>query len=89
MHAIYFVVYTALWLVFCGATVWWPAALDRTAAWFMRLPLIGKIIVVIILLPYALGLWVWRRVKWPLMERRLIILLMAALWCYGLFPRAR
>jgi hypothetical protein len=76
------------WLVFCGVMLWSPQWLDRSALLFLRLPVLAKIVVVIVLLPLALGLWVWRRVKWPLMERRLIIAVMAVLWCFGTFPRA-
>jgi hypothetical protein len=55
--------------------------------WFRRLPILAKIVVALIFLPLALALWVWRR-PWLLLERQVIIAIMAVLWCVGVFPWA-
>jgi hypothetical protein len=55
---------------------------------FRRLPILAKIVVALIFLPLALALWVWRR-PWLLLERQVIIAIMAVLWCVGVFPWAR
>jgi hypothetical protein len=74
------------WLVFAAVLVLSPATLDTVTVWFRRLPILAKVVVVLVLLPLALALWIWRR-PWPVTERRVIIAIMAVLWCVGIFPR--
>ena len=76
------------WLVFIAVLLLSPATLDWVAVWFRRLPILAKIVVALIFLPLALALWVWRR-PWLLLERQVIIAIMAVLWCVGVFPWAR
>lgn len=52
--------FTLLWLIFLSVLIFEPERLDAVWSWFRDLPIFGQALGWILLLPLALGLWIWQ-----------------------------
>lgn len=68
--------FTLLWLIFFGALVFDPERLDAVWLWFRDLPIAGQVVGWVLLLPLALGLWIWAA-PWALWVRVTLVVLLA------------
>jgi hypothetical protein len=67
-----FAILTLLWLGFAAAIVFNPASLDSVWYVLRGLPLIVQGVVWLLVLPVALGLWIWES-GWPVWLRLLLV----------------
>ena len=81
-----FAVLTLLWLGFAAALLFNPETLDTTWQAFRAWPIILQLVVGLLVLPVALGLWIWQT-SWPLLLRLVLVLGLAWVTVYTFFPR--
>lgn len=81
-----FVVLTLLWLAFAAALLLNRDLLDTVWQSFRSWPLIVQIIVGLLILPVAAGLWIWET-SWPLLVRLILVAGLAWATVYTFFPR--
>jgi hypothetical protein len=81
-----FAILTLLWLGFAAAIVFNPASLDSVWYALRGLPLIVQGVVWLLVLPVALGLWIWES-GWPVWLRLLLVVGLAVATVYTFFPR--
>lgn len=81
-----FVVLTLLWLAFAAALIFNRDLLDTTWQSFRSWPLIIQVIVGLLVLPVAAGLWIWET-SWPLLVRLILVAGLAWVTVYTFFPR--
>jgi len=68
--------FTLLWLMFLGVLIFEPERLDAVWSWFRDLPIFGQVLGWILLLPLALGMWIWQA-PWAAWIRVSLIVLLA------------
>ncbi len=81
-----FAVFAILWLGFAAALLLNPTTLDNVWSAFQSLPLLIQLVVGLVVLPVALGLWIWES-PWPLWLRLLLVIGLAVATLYTFFPR--
>jgi hypothetical protein len=81
-----FAILTLLWLGFAAALIFNPAVLDNVWHLFRGLPLIVQGLVGLLVLPVALGLWIWES-AWPVWLRLILVLGLGLTTIYVFFPR--
>ena len=81
-----FAILTFLWLGFAAALIFNQAILDSVWLSFRGLPFIGQALVGLLVLPVALGLWIWET-SWPLWLRLVVIVGLGWVTIYAFFPR--
>ena len=86
INIVSFAILTILWRGFAAALVFNPAILDNVWHSFRGLPFIVQVLVGLLVLPVALGLWIWES-SWPLWLRLLLVLGLAIATIYTFFPR--
>ena len=80
------VILTLLWLGFAAALVFNQAILDQAWLSFRGMPFIVQALVGLLVLPVALGLWIWET-SWPLWLRLLLVIGLGWVTIYTFFPR--
>ena len=81
-----FAILTLLWLGFAAALLLNQAMLDVVWQTLRGLPLLVQVIVWLLVLPVALGLWIWET-AWPLWLRLLLVVGLGFATIYTFFPR--
>lgn len=81
-----FGVLTVLWLGFAGALLFNPALLDNAWQALRGLPLPLQVVIWLVVLPVALGLWIWQT-SWPVWLRLLLVATLGVWTVYTFFPR--
>ena len=81
-----FAVLNLLWLGFAAALLFNRDMLDTTWQAFRSWPLILQLVVGLLVLPVALGLWIWET-SWPILLRFVLMLGLAWVTVYTFFPR--
>lgn len=81
-----FSILTLLWLGFAAALLFNRDMLDTIWQAFRTWPLILQLVVGLLVLPVALGLWIWET-SWPLLLRLVLVLALAWVTVYTFFPR--
>ena len=81
-----FAILTILWLGFAVALAFNPAILDTVWHSVRGLPLLVQMVVGLLVLPVALGLWIWES-AWPVWLRLLLIIGFGVATVYMFFPR--
>ena len=81
-----FTVLTLLWLGFGTALLFNRDLLDVVWQSFRNWPLIAQVLVGLLVLPVAVGLWIWET-SWPLLLRIVLVLGLAWVTVYTFFPR--
>ncbi len=80
-----FVILTLLWLGFGAALLFNRGILDRAWASFRTLPVLIQIVLGLLVLPVALGLWIWQT-RWPAWLRLVLVIGLAWATIYTFFP---
>ncbi len=80
-----FSILTLLWLGFGAALLLNREMLDATWQMFAGWPLIIQIVVGLLVLPIAVGLWIWET-QWPLVLRLILVAGLAGATIYTFFP---
>ena len=86
INIVAFAILTLLWLGFAAALVVNPASLDSVWHSLRGLPLIVQGGVWLLVLPVALGLWIWES-SWPVWLRLLVVVGLGVATVYTFFPR--
>lgn len=81
-----FAILALLWLGFAVAAALNPSALDRAWRALRGLPLIVQALIWLLILPVALGLWIWET-SWPAWLRLLLVGGLGICTVYTFFPR--
>jgi hypothetical protein len=81
-----FAILTLLWLAFGAALIFNRAILDTVWLSFRSLPLLAQVGAGLLVLPVALGLWVWEA-SWPLWPRLILVIVLGVATIYTFFPR--
>jgi hypothetical protein len=81
-----FTVLTVLWIAFAVALLFNRELLDSTWQAFRSWPLIIQVVVGLLVLPVAAGLWIWET-SWPLILRLVLVAGLAWVTVYTFFPR--
>ena len=81
-----FGILTLAWLTFGAALIFNPAILDTVWQSFRGWPLVVQLVVGLLVLPVALGFWIWES-SWPLLLRLLLVVGLGAATVYTFFPR--
>ena len=81
-----FAILTTLWLGFGAALLFNRELLDTAWQSFRGFPWIIQIVIGLIVLPVALGLWIWES-SWPLWLRLLLVIGLGFTTIYVFFPR--
>jgi hypothetical protein len=80
-----FAVLTLLWLAFAAALLFNRDLLDTSWQTFRSWPLIIQLVVGLLVLPVAIGLWIWET-SWPLLLRLILVAGLAWMTVYTFFP---
>ena len=81
-----FAILSLLWLGFAAALVFNQAILDSTWQALRGMPIFLQVIVWLLVLPVALGLWIWE-MPWPLWIRLILIIGLGWATIYTFFPK--
>ena len=81
-----FTVLTLLWLGFGIALLLNRAFLDRVWRLFRSWNILLQLFVALLVLPVALGLWIWQT-RWPFWVRLVLVVGLAWMTEYTFFPR--
>jgi hypothetical protein len=81
-----FAILTVLWLAFLAVMLFNRELLDTIWHAFRAWPLILQILVGLLVLPVAVGLWIWET-SWPMVLRLVLVLGLAWATIYVFFPR--
>jgi hypothetical protein len=81
-----FAILTLLWIGFAAALIFNQAILDSVCLSFRGLPFIVQALVGLLVLPVALGLWIWET-SLPLWLRLLLVIGLGWVTIYTFFPR--
>ena len=82
-----FVFFAILWIAFGVALLSGQGGLDQAWAWLRSLPFVVQIVVALLILPVAAGLWIWET-SWPLVVRLPLVIGLGAWNLYMFFPRS-
>ena len=81
-----FAVLTLLWLAFGAALLFNRELLDAVWQSVRSWPLVIQIVVGLLVLPVALGLWIWQT-SWPIWLRLILVVGLGLITIYMFFPR--
>lgn len=81
-----FAILGILWLGFGAALIFSPVLLDTVWQFFRGMPFAVQMIVGFLVLPVALGLWIWES-SWPLWIRLILVLGLGFATIYTFFPK--
>ena len=81
-----FAILTLLWIGFGASLLFSQGTLDSVWQAFRSWPLILQVILGLLVLPVALGLWIWET-TWPVGLRLVLVLGLAWVTVYTFFPR--
>lgn len=81
-----FIILGVLWLGFGSALVLNRALLDTVWQALRALPLVVQLVVWLLLLPVAAGLWIWET-PWPIWLRLILVAGLGVATMYAFFPR--
>jgi hypothetical protein len=81
-----FAILSLLWLGFLASLLFSPALLDSAWQSFRSWPLILQLLVGLLVLPVAAGLWIWET-GWAFWLRLILVLGLAWVTVYTFFPR--
>ena len=81
-----FVILAILWLGFGAALIFNQAMLDTIWQFFRGMPLAVQVVVGLLVLPVALGLWIWES-SWPLWLRLILVIGLGFATIYTFFPK--
>ena len=81
-----FALFAVLWALFAYALVVNQASLDAIWQWSRSLHIVAQVVVWLLVLPLAIGLWIWES-GWPLLVRLVLVVSIGAwnLWIF--FPK--
>ena len=81
-----FTALTLLWLGFAAALIFNQPILDSIWQGLRGLPLLIQVVVWLLVLPVALGLWIWES-AWPLWIRLILVIGLGWATIYAFFPK--
>lgn len=81
-----FAILTLLWLGFAAALIFNQALLETAWQTLRGLPVIAQAVVWLLVLPVAIGLWVWES-SWPLWLRLVLVIGLGIATLYTFFPK--
>lgn len=81
-----FGVFVVAWAAFAYGVLASQGSLDAAWTWINGLPLLLRVVVWLLLLPVALGLWIWHA-DWALAVRLVLVLGLAIATLYTFLPR--
>ena len=81
-----FAILGILWLGFGASLIFNQALLDTVWQFFRGMPFALQVIVGFLVLPVALGLWIWES-SWPLWIRLILVLGLGFATIYTFFPK--
>ena len=81
-----FSILAILWLGFAAALVFNPAMLDTVWQSLRSLPIAIQVVVWLLVLPIAAGLWIWES-SWPLWIRLVLVIGLGVATIYTFFPK--
>ena len=87
VNLIAFALLTLLWLAFGAALLFNRGLLDQAWQRFRSWPLLVQLVVGLLTLPVAAGLWVWET-TWPAWLRLALVIGLAWVTVYTFFPAA-
>ena len=82
-----FGILTILWLGFAAALVFNQAMLDTVWQTLRGLPIAIQTLAWLLVLPVAMGLWIWEKSTWPLWMRLILVLGLAIATIYTFYPK--
>jgi len=80
-----FTVLTLLWIAFAAALLFNRGLLDTVWQSFRSWPLVIQIVVGLLVLPVAVGLWIWQT-SWPIWLRLILVVGLGMVTIYVFFP---
>jgi hypothetical protein len=86
INIVAFAILTLIWLGFVAALVFNPAILDSVWHGLRGLPPIVQVVVWLLVLPVALGLWRWET-SWHIWLRLLLVVGLGVATVYTFLPR--
>lgn len=81
-----FAILALLWLGFAAALVFNQSILDSIWHALRGLPVVIQIVVWLLVLPVALGLWIWQ-MPWPFWIRLILVIGLGWATLYTFFPK--
>ena len=81
-----FGILTLLWLGFAAALVFNQALLDTVWQTLRGFPIAVQAVVWLLVLPVALGLWIWES-SWPIWIRLILVVGLAIATIYTFYPK--
>ena len=81
-----FILFLVLWALFAYALVASQGSLDAVWEWSRSQHIIVQGVLWLIVLPLAIGLWVWES-GWPLLVRLVVVVSIGAFNLYLFFPK--
>jgi hypothetical protein len=81
-----FAILSLLWLGFAAALVFNQAVLDTIWQSLRGMPMLIQVVIWLLVLPVALGLWIWQ-MPWPLWIRLLLVIGLGWATLYTFFPK--
>ena len=81
-----FAILSLLWLGFAAALIFNQAILDSVWQALRSLPMFIQVVVWLIVLPVAFGLWIWET-SWPLWIRLILVIGLGIATIYTFFPK--
>lgn len=81
-----FAILSLLWLGFAAALVFNQSILDNIWQALRGMPIFVQVVVWLLVLPIAMGLWIWE-MSWPLWIRLILIIGLGWATIYTFFPK--
>ena len=81
-----FAILSLLWLGFAVALLFNRAFLDTVWQALRAMPMVVQVLVWLLILPVALGLWIWET-SWPLWVRLILVVGLGWATLYTFFPK--
>ena len=81
-----FAILTILWLGFAAALIFNQSMLDTARQFLRGLPIAVQVVVWLLVLPVAAGLWIWET-SWPVWLRLVLVIGLGWVTIYTFFPR--
>lgn len=81
-----FAILSLLWLAFAAALVFNQSILDNIWQALRGMPIFVQVVVWLLVLPIAMGLWIWE-MSWPLWIRLILIIGLGWATIYTFFPK--
>ncbi|TAJ99321.1 MAG: hypothetical protein EPO36_12420 [Chloroflexota bacterium] len=85
-NVLVFVLFLILWGLFAYALVTSQGSLDSVWAWSRSQHIIVQGVIWLLVLPLAVGLWIWES-GWPLIVRLVLVVSIGAFNLYLFFPK--